>query len=162
DELATPIGKQDAYATSFGGLNFIQFAEDSVQTERLELETDLLASLEARLMIFSTGRYQRTSEVLAEHKRATNANRATVIGALHHIRLAAVAMRDSLSRGDLDAVGSRMNETRMMTRHLAPRLADAWIDQWCEMALIAGAAGVKPTGLGATGFLLVYCEPAAQ
>jgi D-glycero-alpha-D-manno-heptose-7-phosphate kinase len=162
EELATPIGKQDAYATPLGGLNFIQFAGDGVQTERLELETDLLASLEARLMIFFTGRYQRTSGVLAEHKRATNANRATVIKALREIRSAAVAMRHSLSCGDLDAVGAGMNETRIATRHLAPRMADAWIDQWCEMALSAGAAGVKPTGLGATGFLVVYCEPVAQ
>jgi len=55
DKLKMPIGKQDQYAASFGGLNFIQFNPDGVVVEPLRLQEDLQAELEARLMLYFTG-----------------------------------------------------------------------------------------------------------
>jgi D-glycero-alpha-D-manno-heptose-7-phosphate kinase len=50
DELCGPIGKQDQYACSVGGLNFFSFNEDNTVTaEKIDLRKKELNQLEQRL-----------------------------------------------------------------------------------------------------------------
>src|SRR5260370_31365240 len=54
--LGKPVGKQDEYAASFGGLNFINFNPDgSVWVEPLDLPIAELRGFESKLMLFFTG-----------------------------------------------------------------------------------------------------------
>ena len=64
DTLKMPIGKQDQFAASFGGLNFIQFNPDGVVVEPLVLSDALQAELEGRLMLFFTGRSRDSAQIL--------------------------------------------------------------------------------------------------
>ena len=69
EKLGMPIGKQDQYASSFGGLNFFEFRSDGVTVERLDLPGDSLQELEKRLMLFFTGRWHDSGQILDEQKR---------------------------------------------------------------------------------------------
>src|SRR5207244_13186505 len=71
EKLKMPIGKQDQYAASFGGLNFIQFNPDGVVVEPLSLSDELQAELESRLMLFFTGRSRDSAEILGVHERSS-------------------------------------------------------------------------------------------
>src|SRR4051794_7142016 len=53
DRLGMPIGRQDQYASAFGGLNTIELSAQGVQVQPLDLPPTLLAALDARLMLFS-------------------------------------------------------------------------------------------------------------
>src|SRR5207244_12591629 len=86
EKLKMPIGKQDQFAASFGGLNFIQFNPDGVVVEPLVLSDALQAELEGRLMLFFTGRSRDSAQILGEQKRSSERNRAGVIDALHVIK----------------------------------------------------------------------------
>src|SRR5579859_7999692 len=52
DTLGKPVGKQDEYAASFGGINFIRFNPDqTVTVEPLDLDPELIRELQANLML---------------------------------------------------------------------------------------------------------------
>lgn len=157
-----PIGKQDQYAAAFGGLNFLEFRPEGVLIQPIELEADLQAELEGRLMLFFTGRSRNSSEILAEQKRNSERNRTTVIEALHVIRQSAIELRRELQRGELGALGECLHRSWIAKRQLAHGISDPWIDQWYDAARSAGATGGKIAGAGGGGFLLLYCEREKQ
>src|SRR5207253_1763865 len=76
DTFGKPVGKQDAYATCFGGLNFLEFDQTGVAVKPILLGRRLLDELERRLMLFFTGRYEDASEALEEQRRGSARNRA--------------------------------------------------------------------------------------
>ncbi len=162
EKLKMPIGKQDQYAASFGGLNYFEFSSSGVAVEAVEIPQGLLSELESRLMLFFTGRSRNAAEILCEQKRSSEGNRATVIEALHVIKDTAVGMREDLRRGDIRTVGHWLHRSWVAKRQLARGISDPWIDQWYEMACAAGATGGKIAGAGGGGFLLLYCEPEHQ
>lgn len=159
DRLGMPIGKQDQYAAAFGGLNYFQFTRDGVEAERIDPGPDVIAALEQRLMLFFTGMWHDSGEILEEQRRNS---RAAAVESLHHIKAIATAMRDDLCRGDLSRMGERLHESWLAKRGLATGITLPQIDHWYNLARSAGAAGGKIAGAGGGGFLLLYCEPADQ
>jgi len=162
DTLKMPIGKQDQFAASFGGLNFIQFNPDGVVVEPLVLSDALQAELEGRLMLFFTGRSRDSAQILGEQKRSSERNRAGVIDALHVIKNTAIALRNDLLRGEIDSLGEHLHASWIAKRQLASGITDPWIDQWYQVAREAGALGGKIAGAGGGGFLLLYCPKEHQ
>ena len=158
EKLKMPIGKQDQFAASFGGLNFIQFSPDGVVVEPIDLPGDLQAEMEGRLMLFFTGRSRDSAQILGEQKRSSERNRAGVIDALHVIKNTALALRNDLIRGEIDTLGSHLHESWVAKRQLASGITDPWIDQWYRVARESGAEGGKIAGAGGGGFLLLYCR----
>lgn len=69
DRLGEPIGKQDQYAASYGGLNHIQFNGDgSVAVEPLTLNHEVTAELMRRLLVFYVGTLRAARDVLLEQR----------------------------------------------------------------------------------------------
>jgi D-glycero-alpha-D-manno-heptose-7-phosphate kinase len=161
-KLGMPIGKQDQYAASFGGLNYFEFHPHEVNVRPIELPLSSLLQLEDRLMLFYTGRSRNSGQILSEQKRNSEDNRSSVIEALHVIKQAAVDLAQELARGNIASVGHCLDESWKAKRLLAHGISDPWIDQWYEAAKAAGASGGKIAGAGGGGFLLVYCEPEHQ
>jgi D-glycero-alpha-D-manno-heptose-7-phosphate kinase len=157
NQLGRPVGKQDAYATALGGLNCIQFDAEGVQSQPIRLEPSVVDQFGRRLMLFFTGRYQKTSEALNEYKRAGERNRASVVSALHQMKEAAIGLRRDLELGNLDVIGQWLDQSWSASRLLARGFSDPWVDQWYQMARGAGALGGGTAGLGASGFIFLYC-----
>jgi D-glycero-alpha-D-manno-heptose-7-phosphate kinase len=162
EKLGMPIGKQDQYASSFGGLNFIEFQPDGVTVEPLDLPQPTLLELERRLMLFYTGRSRNSARILGEQKLNSERNRTPVIEALHAIKESAIGMRRDLLNGDVCSVGQWLDSSWAAKRRLAHGISDPWIDQWYDTARAAGASGGKIAGAGGGGFLLIFCEPEHQ
>jgi len=160
--MRMPIGKQDAYAVALGGLNSFEFDSEGVRQHALQLANGVRQEFASRLMLFFTGRSQRTSDGLAEYKRSMERNRASVMSALHEIKAGATELRRVLERGDLDEVGPLLDQGWSASRQLGRGIGDAWMAQWYEMARWAGADGGGTAGFGGTGFLFLYCLPERQ
>ncbi len=64
DVLREPIGKQDQYASSFGGMNFFRFERDgTVRVEPLRLSPSVRESLEKSLLLFFVGGERRAGRI---------------------------------------------------------------------------------------------------
>jgi D-glycero-alpha-D-manno-heptose-7-phosphate kinase len=156
-----PIGKQDQYASACGGVNALVFATTGVQVEPLDLAPDLVAALDRRLLLFSTGRQRDSAGILRQQQRDSAAN-AAVIESLHRIKALALEIRAALLAGDLDRFGRLLDEGWQHKRRLSSRISSGAIDRWYAAARAAGAGGGKIAGAGGGGFLLLYCSPERQ
>src|SRR5207249_4844015 len=162
NKMGMPIGKQDQYASAFGGFNTITFSSQGVTVEPLTIAADVRQTLERRLMLFFTGSSRESTSILKHQRRSTEDRDESVIQALHNIKQVAVEVQACLERGDLDEFARLLHYSWQEKRRLAPGLSTGFIDECYELALRHGASAGKITGAGGGGFLLLYCHEHAQ
>lgn len=158
ERLGLPIGKQDQYASAFGGLNSIAFTSDGVRVTPLALPDAALEALASRLLLFATGSTRSSASILRGQRADTRDNPA-VVERLHRLKALAVAMRDELIAGDFDGFGVLLDHAWQEKRGLSAAISSGAIDAAYAAAREAGALGGKITGAGGGGFLLLYVPP---
>jgi D-glycero-alpha-D-manno-heptose-7-phosphate kinase len=161
DVLKEPIGKQDQYASTFGGLNHFIFHPDGRTTvERIFLAAETIKRLEASLFLVYLGTSRSASTILDE--QASNLADTKVFetqkAMVSQVDLGIQLLRD----GDLDGFGRLLHEAWVLKRALASKISDGAIDSHYQRGLEAGALGGKLVGAGGGGFMLFYCPPSAQ
>lgn len=161
--LEKPVGKQDEYASAFGGLNFIRFAQDgSVAVEPVDVDSEVLHELENSLMLFFTGSAHQSWTILKEQETNTATPSSLAVDALHEILELAHRMKEALSAGDLQVFGELLDQGWRAKKRVSKRISTDRIDDLYALARSKGAIGGKITGAGGGGFLMLYCEPARQ
>lgn len=161
DDIGLPIGKQDQYASAFGGLNTIDFSDRGVVVRPLGLPVDVERALSERLLLFSTGQ-ARCSATILDKQRRDSADDPAVVASLHRIKELADEMCDALLHHDLDGFGRLLDRGWQEKKRLSTAITTGAIDAWYARALDAGALGGKITGAGGGGYLLVYAPPERQ
>ena len=153
------IGKQDQYIAALGGIRDLHFGPGPhVFAHEIELSPIDRRTLQGQFMLFYTGVTRSADTILREQ----SANVAAKLPQLHSLRDLAAATSECLRRGDIEAVGGAIRQGWETKRQLASGVSNERIDQAVEQALSAGATGVKVTGAGGGGFLLVICPPENQ
>ena len=142
------IGKQDQYASAFGGMRAYSFRPDGgVDVRQLRLSDRMRAALRDRFLLFFTGRRRSASQILGGGQAEE---------ALHRLKELAGETCAALEGDDLDRVAELMNEHWEAKRRRAAGTVTPDMDQLRDRALRAGAHGVISLGAGGGGFLLVY------
>ena len=154
-----PIGLQDQFAASFGGLNCIHFESAGATVAPLRLSTDVRDRLENSILLFFTGSSRSATTILTEQRLASLNDNPEVIENLHGIKRDALEVRQALEEGRLRRVGEIMHGSWQRKKQLARGVSNERIDRLYQQALEHGAVGGKLAGAGGGGFLLLYCEP---
>jgi D-glycero-alpha-D-manno-heptose-7-phosphate kinase len=154
-----PIGKQDQYIAALGGIRDIRFGPgDRVVADEVRLSAPDHRALQQQIMLFYTGITRSANPILAEQ----NANVETTRPQLDLLRDLAGFAAGRLRSGDVEAIGPAVRESWEAKRKLASGVSNGQIDLAVSRALDAGASGVKLTGAGGGGFLLVLCPVERQ
>ena len=162
NKMGMPIGKQDQYASAFGGLNKITFSSQGVTVEPLNIAPDVRQTLGSRLMLFFTGSSRDSTSILKHQQKSTEDQDGAVLQALHNIKQVAIEVQACLEQGDLEEFARLLDYSWQEKRRLAPGLSTGFIDECYNLALQKGASAGKITGAGGGGFLLLYCQEQAQ
>ncbi len=162
EKMGEPIGKQDQYASAFGGLNLIQFSAAGVTVESLQIAAETRRQLERNVLLFFTGATREASSILHAQKKSSEQNDSRVIDALHAVKTMAFEVKECLERGDLARFGKLLDAAWQHKKKFAAGISNALIDECYGLALQNGALGGKVTGAGGGGFLMIYCEPTYQ
>uniref|UniRef100_A0A6M3KGJ8 Putative GHMP kinase family protein n=1 Tax=viral metagenome TaxID=1070528 RepID=A0A6M3KGJ8_9ZZZZ len=155
DLLKEPIGKQDQFASAYGGLNCYKFEQDG-QVVVTPLNVPNVAELEKNLMLFDTRIPRSSAEILTDQVKEMEANGA-VIRKLDKTKQVAYAMKDMLTLGNIHDFGVRLNDYWNMRKKFSDKITNPKIDEAYDIALRNGALGGKLQGAGGGGFLLFYC-----
>ncbi|MFC2162572.1 GHMP kinase [Candidatus Altiarchaeota archaeon] len=160
-KVGDPIGKQDQYAASFGGLNVIEFAPDeTVEVTPVNLKSKTIRSLEENLVMYYTKTSRSAKQILVDQaKRLGEKDRFQIQEKMVDLVYEA---RDLLYGNDLASFGELLDKTWQMKKKLSEKITDSSIDKHYETAMKNGALGGKLLGAGGGGFLLFYCEPEKQ
>jgi len=154
DILGAPIGRQDQYAASFGGVNSIRFGDLGVRVEPIEVGDDILAAISNNFTLVFTGMTRSASKVLSEESDDLEDKSSRI----REIRIHADEAAIMLESGDLDSLGRLLNNTWIAKRGISSSISNSSIDELYEKVMSSGAKGAKLLGAGNGGFLLVYGE----
>jgi len=152
--LKKPIGFQDQYIASFGGLRFFEFNQDgSVSHQAVVINPEIVNELNQHLMLLYTGVTRKAETILAEQKNNIHNNLST----LTKLKEMACDAQVALTKGRLDAIGYLLDESWELKKSLAPGICNGELGKIYATAQKAGALGGKVTGAGGGGYLLLYC-----
>jgi D-glycero-alpha-D-manno-heptose-7-phosphate kinase len=160
DILKEPIGRQDQYAATYGGLNKIEFEGENVIINPIICKNETKERLEKNLMLFYLGGARSSSRILSQQNH--NINKKDIFEMNIKMRDLAYEMETALSENDLEKFGELLNKNWMLKKQLAKGISNLEIDKYYDLAIGAGAKGGKLLGAGGTGFLLFYVEPEKQ
>jgi D-glycero-alpha-D-manno-heptose-7-phosphate kinase len=159
DVLGEPVGKQDQYIASFGGITCFRFLPDgAVEVEPLALSTDTLHTLEDNLALFFTGFTRSASAILGDQDQRTRGHDANMIANLHFVKQLGAESRSALEQGDLGRFAELMHVHWEHKKRRSQGISNSLIDQYYELARRNGALGGKLIGAGGGGFLMFYTE----
>ena len=159
DVLTQPVGKQDQYIASFGGLTCFEFHRDgAVGASPLAITDDTLHDLEENLVMFFTGYSREAGSVLSDQKRRSEARDEEMLHNLDNVKALGLSVKTALEKGDTRGFGELMHEHWLTKRARSKDISNTQIDDWYEVGIKNGAVGGKLVGAGAGGFLLFYAE----
>jgi D-glycero-alpha-D-manno-heptose-7-phosphate kinase len=159
DILGEPIGKQDQYISSFGGITSFEFRQDGgVDVTPLQISTETLYNLEDNLLLFLTGFTRSASAILAEQDQKTRGGDRAMIEHLHQIKQFGYESKAALEQGDLRRFAGIMHEHWERKKYRSKSMTNSAIDEFYQLARANGAVGGKLIGAGGGGFLMLYTE----
>jgi D-glycero-alpha-D-manno-heptose-7-phosphate kinase len=152
-------GKQDQYAATFGGFNFMEFGKsDRVVVNPLRLKSELINELQSRLLLYYTGRSRSSASIIEEQIAATHDPTGDAVAAMHALKQGAADMKDALLRGEITQVLEILGSSWSAKRRMASGIANSHIDKIAAVALTAGATSLKISGAGGGGFMMIAVE----
>lgn len=151
-------GWQDQVAAAYGGLNRIDFADDSFIVRPVVISPERKRELEGNLMMFFTG-FTRFSSDMQKKNRISDKT-AQLKEMLALVDEAEAALTDK-SKG-LSEFGRLLDATWRLKRGTGSQVSTNSIDALYGRAMRAGALGGKLLGAGGGGFLVFYVEPDAR
>lgn len=157
-DLAMAGGKQDQYAATFGGVNFMEFsANDKVIVNPLRIKNIYLNELAHNLVLFYTQTSRFSSHIIESQARNVMENNQKSIEAMHQLKKQSVMMKDALLRGELDNIGEILNYGWQYKKQMADEITNPLLDEIYDVAMKNGATGGKISGAGGGGFMIFYC-----
>ncbi len=155
-----PIGKQDQYASAFGGLNAIHFepGRRAGRTGRTRADAHWTNSTSV-CSSSRPGRSRNSARILRQQRDDTSRKKPVVAKSLHGLKAIAGELRESLLDGKIDDLGELLDRGWQQKKRLSNKISSDAIDSWYRLAREQGATGGKITGAGGGGFMLLYCEP---
>jgi D-glycero-alpha-D-manno-heptose-7-phosphate kinase len=159
DILKEPIGKQDQYASAFGGFNAYWFNQDgSVDIEPVGIKYENLLELQNNLLLFSLNSERSASNILNEQNEKSKSNDIDVIARLHKIKQLGLDTKRVFEQGKIEQFGEILHEHWITKKKLSKGISNPLIDEAYDLALNNGAIGGKVVGAGGGGFLMLYAQ----
>lgn len=151
-------GKQDQYAATFGGVNYMEFFNgDKVVVNPLRIRTEYLDELAYNLVLFNTETSRLSSEIIARQSKNIEEKDPGSLDATHKLKIQAMMMKEAVLRGELDKIGEILDYGWHNKKLLAPGITNPMIDEVYKTAMDNGASGGKISGAGGGGFIFFYC-----
>jgi len=156
-DLGIKGGKQDQYAATFGGFNFIEFYRDATIVNPLRVAPDVLNELHYNLLLCYTGKTRLSARIIDTQVQGYVSRREEVVRAMDELKQIAVAQKNALLQGRLDDFGALLHDGWINKKKMAAQISDAAIDELYETARGHGALGGKMSGAGGGGYMFFYC-----
>ena len=143
-DLKMAGGKQDQYAATFGGVNFMEFfKEDKVIVNPLRVKSIYLNELSHNLVLYNTKTSRVSSSIIERQVKNIVENKSRYIEATHKLKEQAIRMKEALLKGDIDRIGPVLDFGWQYKKQIASGITNHLIDNIYNAAIKSGATGGK-------------------
>ena len=159
ERLNEPIGKQDQYISSYGGITCFNFNKTGeIDVNPLKVSKSVLCEMTENILLFFTGYSRSASSILKEQDQKSKEDNLDMINNLHFVKDIGLQSKGAFEKGDLYEFARLMNVHWEHKKQRSKNMSNGKIDEWYELAMKNGALGGKLIGAGGGGFLMFYCE----
>ena len=160
NDIGLSGGKQDQYAATFGGFNFMEFFEgERVIVNPLRIKQWIIDELESCMLLYYTGTARESAQIIDEQAKNTSGGNAVAIEAMHQIKQSAIEMKEAILKGDIKSYAGILGKAWINKKKMASTISNKRIDNIFEVALNAGALTGKVSGAGGGGFIMFVIDP---
>jgi D-glycero-alpha-D-manno-heptose-7-phosphate kinase len=153
-------GKQDQYAATFGGFNFMEFyGEDRVVVNPLRVKNWIINELENSLVLYFTGVSRDSAKIIDEQAANTINKKKDSLEAMHELKKDAVLMKEALLKGEIKEFANLIGQSWEAKKKVAASISNENINRVYVKAIEAGAYGGKVSGAGGGGFMMFIVDP---
>ena len=158
NDLGLAGGRQDQYAATFGGVNFMEFYEDDkVIVNPLRIKQEYLFELENNLLLYYTSTTRESARIIEQQAKNVIDKQEKSIEAMHQLKQQAQRMKEALLKGRLNEIGEILDFGFLQKSRMAEGISNDLMDEIYQTAKQAGATGGKISGAGGGGFMIFYC-----
>jgi D-glycero-alpha-D-manno-heptose-7-phosphate kinase len=151
-------GRQDQYAATFGGVNFMEFmADDKVIVNPLRIKQQYLFELENNLLLYYTATSRESAKIIEKQSQNVVNKEEKSIEAMHQLKQQAMMMKEALLKGRVHEIGEILDFGFQQKRKMAEGISNSLMEDIYTTARKAGATGGKISGAGGGGFMIFYC-----
>jgi D-glycero-alpha-D-manno-heptose-7-phosphate kinase len=162
-DLGLSGGKQDQYAATFGGFNFIEFFnDDRVIVNPLRMKTWIVDELEVSMVLFYTGASRSSDKIIRQQQKNTTAGKKDPVEATHRIKKNSYTMKEYLLKGEILKFARALGKEWENKKQMASSITNSNIEKVYQAAIEAGAYGGKVSGAGGGGFMFFTIDPAKR
>lgn len=160
ERLKRPIGRQDQYIASTGGLRHTVFHQDErVVTKLVNCAPGVRERFEKHLLLFYLGGNRDAESILSQLNKDIEQKKKL----LEEMKSLCGGFLEVLARGTrLDELGEILDAGWRLKRKLNDGVSNKRIDEIYERSLAKGAIGGKLLGAGGAGFLLLFVAMGQQ
>jgi len=152
-----PVGKQDQYASAYGGMNLFEFnKDDTVDIRPMTYNRNTWTDLEDRLLLVYSGRGRNANSILQKQSAAMSDE--TKFNLVKASRDKAYVGARYIKENRLDDFGALLHEAWMDKKAVETSITNEYFDSVYNRAIEAGALGGKLLGAGGGGFFLFYVD----
>jgi len=159
EDIGLAGGKQDQYAATFGGFNFMEFYENErVIVNPLRLKRWIRNEIEASLVLFYTGVSRESANIITEQIQHTKKGDKN-IESMHEMKKQSVIMKEALLKGDFKGFSDCLLHGWLAKKNAAQSISNSFLDDLYSYVIENGAQSAKISGAGGGGFMMIYCNP---
>ena len=153
DVLKNAIGKQDQYASSLGGFNYLRFnADGTVVSQPLLIDERLIRSIMENLFFVYLGIEHSASDILSNVTSQMTNTKSYLL----RMRDLTDELHAELLKGNIDQFPLALNENWELKKQTSSLISSTGIDGVYAKCIDAGATAGKILGAGGGGFLMMY------
>ena len=157
-DLQMAGGRQDQYAATFGGVNYMEFYEgDKVIVNPLRIKQQYLFELENNLLLYYTSTSRESAKIIEKQSQNVVNKKEKPIEAMHQLKQQAQMMKEALLKGRVHEIGEILDFGFRQKKEMAEGISNSLMDEIYSTAKKAGASGGKISGAGGGGFMIFYC-----
>ena len=160
EDIGLAGGKQDQYAATFGGFNFMEFYDNErVIVNPLRLKRWIRNELESSLVLYYTGVSRESANIIKEQIQHTEKGDTKNIESMHEMKKQAVSMKEALLKGNFKGFSDCLLNGWLAKKNAASSISNSFLDELYQFAMSNGAESAKISGAGGGGFMMIFCNP---
>lgn len=158
NDLKFSGGKQDQYAATFGGLNYMEFyADNRVIVNPLRMKKWIKNEMENSIVLYYTGTSRDSGKIIEEQTKSTKNEKS--LDAMFKIKEQTAKMKECILKGDFDGIADCLHQNWIEKKKTASVISNPKIEETYEFIMSHGGKAAKISGAGGGGFMIIWCDP---
>lgn len=160
EDLNLSGGKQDQFAATFGGFNYMEFHENNqVIVNPLRIKNWIKNEVENSLILYYTGRSRDSAAIIEDQIKNTQEKKQSSLDGMHELKISAVAMKNSILKGDFLGLADCLKQGWESKKKMTSSITNSLIEDMYKYIMENGAKAAKVSGAGGGGFIMIICDP---